>query len=135
MIGHLILISAQVQSKAGVPVLEGITFGVFSRIQGGAAGVFRGVGGHLGQLLRPARRRGPRTRPLRQQVADLEVRLQEQRALASRADRLQATLDLRESTNAADAGGRGHRRQPQPGTDDGHRQPRHAPTASRRTWR
>jgi rod shape-determining protein MreC len=35
---------------------------------------------------------------LRQQVADLEVRLQEQRALASRAVRLQELLDLRSST-------------------------------------
>ena len=36
---------------------------------------------------------------LRQQVAELEVRLQEQRALASSADRLQAVLNLRENTN------------------------------------
>jgi rod shape-determining protein MreC len=97
MIGHLILISAQVQSKAGVPVLEGITFGVFSRFQGGAAGIFRGVGGTWNSYfaLRGVR---AENETLRQQVAALEVRLQEQRALASRAERLQATLGLREST-------------------------------------
>lgn len=97
MIGHLILISAQVQSKAGVPVLEGITFGVFSRIQGGAAGIFRGIGGtwesYVG--LRGVR---AENETLRQQIAGLEVRLQEQQALASRAERLQNLLGLREST-------------------------------------
>lgn len=97
MIGHLILISAQVQSKAGVPVLEGITFGVFSRIQGGAAGFFRGIGDTWRSYFAL---RGVRVEneTLRQQVAVLEVRLQEQRALASRAERLQALLGLREST-------------------------------------
>ena len=97
MIGHLILISAQVQSKSGVPVLEGITFGVFSRIQGGAAGFFRGVGdtwrSYVG--LRGVR---VENEALRQQIAALEVKLQEQQALASRAERLQGLLDLREST-------------------------------------
>ena len=97
MIGHLILISAQVQSKAGVPVLEGLTFGVFSRIQGGAAGFFRGIGGIWGNYVGL---RGVKleNETLKQQVASLEVRLQEQRALASRAERLQALLDLRTST-------------------------------------
>jgi rod shape-determining protein MreC len=97
MIGHLILISAQVQSKSGVPVLEGITFGVFSRIQGGAAGLFRGVGDTWRSYVGL---RGVRVEndTLRQQIAALEVRLQEQQALASRAERLQALLGLREST-------------------------------------
>jgi rod shape-determining protein MreC len=92
------LISAQVQSKAGVPVLEGVTFGVFSRFQGGAAGVLRGIGGTWDSnfALRGVR---AENESLRQQVADLEVRLQVQRALALRAERLQATLGLREGTN------------------------------------
>jgi rod shape-determining protein MreC len=98
MIGHLILISAQVQSKAGVPVLEGITFGVFSRFQGGAAGIWRGLGGTWNSYF-ALRGVQAENESLRQQVADLEVRLQEQRALALRAERLQATLGLRDSTN------------------------------------
>jgi rod shape-determining protein MreC len=97
MIGHLILISAQVQSKAGVPVLTGITFDVFSRIQGGAAGLFRSVGGTWASYfaLRGVR---AENESLRQQIASLEVRLQEQRALASRAERLQEALNLRDTT-------------------------------------
>jgi rod shape-determining protein MreC len=98
MIGHLILISAQVQSKAGVPVLEGITFGVFSRLQGGAAGFFRGIGGVWTNYvdLRGARAENDK---LKQDLAAMEVRLQEQRALASRAEGLQALLDLRTNTS------------------------------------
>ena len=97
MIFHLILISAQVQSRAGVPVLSSVTFGVFSRLQGGAAAVIRGIGGtwtnYVG--LRGAQ---VENESLRKQVADLEIRLQEQRALAARAAQLEATLKLREST-------------------------------------
>ena len=97
MIFHLILISAQVQSKAGVPVLEGITFGVFSRLQGGAASVIRGVGGTWSNYvgLRGAR---AENESLKQRVADLEVRLQEQRgAGGASSERLEALLELKES--------------------------------------
>ncbi len=97
MVGHLILISAQVQSRSGVPVLEGLTFGVFSRLQGGAASVLDGVRGvwHRYFALRGMQ---AENEALKKQVGDLEVRLQEQRALAARAERLQALMDLRSST-------------------------------------
>lgn len=97
MIFHLILVSAQVQSKAGVPVLEGVTFGVFSRLQGGGASAIRGVADVWNNYVGL---RGVRVEneSLRKQVADLEIRLQEQRALAAQAERLQATLELRERT-------------------------------------
>jgi rod shape-determining protein MreC len=97
MVGHLILISAQVQSRSGVPMLEGITFGVFSRIQGGAAGVIDGVRGFWGNYIGL---RGVRTEneELRKQLAELDVRLQEQKAQATQAERLQALLGLRERT-------------------------------------
>jgi rod shape-determining protein MreC len=98
MVGHLILISAQVQSRAGVPVLEGITFGVFSRLQGGAAGVIEGTRDLWTNYFAL---RGVRVEneALRKQVADLEVRLQEQRALAARSEKLQALMNLRQSTS------------------------------------
>ena len=94
VLGHVILISAQVQSKSGVRVLEAVTFGVFSRIQGAAAGVIYGVrdvwGNYAG--LRHAR---TENEALRKQLAELEVRLHEQRALATRAVRLQEVMDLK----------------------------------------
>lgn len=97
IVGHVILISAQVPTKAGVPVLEGVTFGVFSRVQGALAGI---VGGVRNGWSNYVGLRGARTEneALHKQVADLEVRLQEQRALAARASRLQELLNLKNNT-------------------------------------
>jgi rod shape-determining protein MreC len=96
MVGHVILISAQVQSKSGVRVLEAVAFGVFSRVQLGAAAIVSGVrntwGNYVG--LRGVR---AENEALRARLADLEVRLQEQRALAARSGRLQELLDLKTS--------------------------------------
>lgn len=91
--GHVLLISAQVQSKSGVGVLEAVTFSAFSRVQGGAAGVLHGGRDFWGNYVAL---RGIRVdnESLRRQVADLEVRLQEQRALAARTVGLQALLNL-----------------------------------------
>ena len=33
ILGHILLISAQVNSRSGVPVLEFVTFGIFSEVQ------------------------------------------------------------------------------------------------------
>jgi rod shape-determining protein MreC len=95
--GQVVLISAQVQSKAGVPVLEAVTFGVFSRVQGGVASVIHGVRNVWGNYAALRGVRGEND-ALRRQVADLEVRLQQQRALAARAVQLEELLNLRSST-------------------------------------
>jgi rod shape-determining protein MreC len=86
-----------VQTKSGVRVLEAVTFGVFSRVQGGVAGGIQGVRGFWGNYvaLRGAR---AENEALRKELAELQVRLQEQRALAARAERLQKLMDLRVST-------------------------------------
>jgi rod shape-determining protein MreC len=98
MLGHVILISAQVQSSSGVPILEAVTFGVFSRVQGATAGFIYGIRDVWGNY---AGLRGVRAEneTLRKQVADLQVRLQEQRALAVSTERLQALLDLKTTTS------------------------------------
>jgi rod shape-determining protein MreC len=98
MVGHLILVSAQVQSKAGVPVLEEVTFGAFARVQIAAAGIVDGVRNFWGNYvgLRGAR---AENEELRKQLAELQVRLQEQRALAARSTRLQELMDLRTQTS------------------------------------
>ena len=97
LVGHLVLISAQVQSRTGVPVLEAVTFGFFSRVQGALAAVVdlgrNGWGNYV--ALRGAR---AENETLKQQLAELEVRLQEQRALAARTLELQALMDLRTTT-------------------------------------
>ena len=95
VVGHVILISSQVQSRSGVPVLEGVTFGAFARVQQGTSHAFKSVRNVWSNYvdLRGARAENDQ---LRSRVADLEVRLQEQRALAERSGQLQALLDLRQ---------------------------------------
>lgn len=90
---HVVLISAQVQSRSGVPVLEAVVFGLFSRIQGVTSGGLTGVRDTWNNYfaLRGVR---AENEELRRQLAELEVRLQEQRALAARAEKLQLLLQL-----------------------------------------
>lgn len=97
VVGQLILISAQVQSKSGMPVFQAVTFGTFARVQGGTFGVLHGVRDVWGNY---AGLRGVRTenQTLRARVAELEVRLQEQRALAARSTKLQELLNLQTTT-------------------------------------
>jgi rod shape-determining protein MreC len=97
MMAHVFLISVQVQSKSGVPMLQAVTFGAFARVQSGTWSVVHG-GRSLWDnyfALRGARDENER---LHTQVADLEIRLQEQRALALRATRLQELMDLKANT-------------------------------------
>jgi rod shape-determining protein MreC len=97
MVGHVVLISAQVSSSRGVPVLEEVTFGLFSEVQRGAWSVVSGArqvwGGYVG--LRGVREENEK---LRQRLADVEVQLQEQRALADRSRGLERLLELRGRT-------------------------------------
>jgi rod shape-determining protein MreC len=98
MLGHIILISAQIQSKAGVPVLQSVTFGLFAEVQRGASAVVsvfrRGWSGYV--ELRDVREENER---LKRELADAQIQVQEQRALADRARGLERLLDLRDRTN------------------------------------
>lgn len=96
MIAQVLLVSAQVQSKSGVRVLELVTFEMFSRVEQATAAVLNGGKGVWSNYsdLRGARDENVR---LRQQVGDLQVQLQEQRSLAARSSKLQALLDLKTS--------------------------------------
>ena len=94
ILGHVILISAQVTTSSGTRVLEAVTFGLFSEIQRTATTIVGGVGqawdGYVG--LRGVRAEND---GLRQQVEGLQIQLQKAHALARRMDSLQALLDLR----------------------------------------
>jgi len=98
ILGHIILISAQVSSRTGVPVLESVTFGIFSEIQRTVSGITGGVrrvwSGYIG--LRQAK---TENETLKRQLADAQVELQQQRALADRARGLQQLLELRDRSN------------------------------------
>jgi rod shape-determining protein MreC len=96
IVAQVLLVSAQVQSKSGVRVLELVTFGVFSRVQAVTASVVRGVEGVWGGYFALRGVRAENT-SLRQQVADLQVRLQAEHALAERSRTLQQLLALKTS--------------------------------------
>ena len=98
MLGHIILISAQIQSKPGVPVLESVTFGLVAELQrsaSAAVSVFRQTwSGYVG--LRQVRAEND---AIKRQIAELQIQLQEQRALADRTRGLERLLEMRDRSN------------------------------------
>ena len=94
MLGHVILISAQVPSKSGPRVLEAVALSVFSRVQGATSAV-TGAMGSVWSGYVDLRHVRQENEALRRQVADLQVRLQEERAQALRAGGLQRLLGFR----------------------------------------
>jgi rod shape-determining protein MreC len=94
---HLILISAQVQSRRGVPMLEEAIFGTMAEVQRVATG---GIGEARGfwQSYVNLRETGRENESLKQRVSQLEVALQRERALAGQTKVLQEMLDLKTET-------------------------------------
>lgn len=93
-LGHVLLISAQVQSKSGLPVIEAVAFDLFARIQrvtGGAADTGSGVWSHYFALSGAARE----NETLRQRIVELEGKIQQQQALVSQSRTLEESLALR----------------------------------------
>ena len=72
---------------------------------------------------------------LKQQVAELEVRLQEQRALARRSEQLQALLDLQADVDGADVAAEVIAGYADPGHSDRHDRQGHRRRRAGRTWR
>ena len=96
MIAQVLLVSAQVQTRSGARVLQAVSFGAFSRVQNVTSSGVRGVRDVWSNY---AELRGARdeNQALKQQLADLEVRLQEQRALAARTVKLTELLELKKA--------------------------------------
>jgi len=94
-LGQILLISAQVNTKSGVPVIEKVTFGVFSEVQRGLSGGFTGLSGvwtgYIG-----LRHLKVENDALKRELASAQIAVQEQRALADRTRRLEQLLELRE---------------------------------------
>ena len=98
VLGHVILISAQVNAQPVGTVLEAVTFGVFTEVQrlltstrDGFVGFWSGYAG-----LRDVRQENE---ALNQEVARLSLELQQQRALAQQTRSLERLLELRESVS------------------------------------
>jgi rod shape-determining protein MreC len=97
IIGHIILISAQVNTERGVPLLEAVTFGAFAEVQRGASSMIGGVRTSWDDYLALQSVRSDNEQ-LRGEVAQLQVALQQQRALAQQSRTLVDLLKLREGT-------------------------------------
>jgi rod shape-determining protein MreC len=96
MIAQVLLVSAQVQTRTGVRLIEAVSFGAFSRVQSVTSSGVRGVRDVWSNY---AELRGARdeNHALKQQLAELEVRLQEQRAVAARTAKLTELLQLKQA--------------------------------------
>ena len=105
VIAHIVLISAQVNSRSGVPILETATVGVFAEIQRATTLLFDGVrsawNGYVD--LRNVR---AENHALRDELARARVEMQQQRALAGRANSLEATLSLAQTLGLQTAAAR-----------------------------
>jgi len=98
MLGHILLISAQVNSRSGVPILEAVTFGVFAEVErtisAGFSSVRRVWTGYAG-----LRNVQSENEVLTRQLEAAQIALQQQRALADRTRNLERLLALRDRSN------------------------------------
>jgi rod shape-determining protein MreC len=103
VVGHVLLISAQVNSKSGVPILEAVTFGTFAELQRATSAITGSVrrawSGYVG--LREVR---TENETLKRELADAQIQLQAQRALADRTRSLAEMLELRQSLDLKTTG-------------------------------
>jgi rod shape-determining protein MreC len=95
---HVALISAQVNTASGLPVLQVVTFGSFSEIQRGTMAIIDGVRGIWSGYV-ALQQVQEENIALKQELQTLQVRLQQERAEAQRTDNLRQLLELRERAN------------------------------------
>ena len=94
LLGHVILISAQVQSEKGVPLLSEVAFSVLAEVQrvtsGGFGAVQRGWSSYIG--LRGVYKENL---ALKDELAATRLKAEEQRAIADRTRGLEQLLELK----------------------------------------
>jgi rod shape-determining protein MreC len=98
ILGHILLISAQVNSRSGVPVLEAVTFGIFSEVQRATTTAIMGVRNVWSGYI-ALRRAHAENEALKRQLAEAQIAMQAQQALADRARSLEQLLELRDRTS------------------------------------
>ena len=91
---HLILISAQVSTTAGIPFIQLVTFGAFSEVQRGTMQSIDRVRGLWSGYV-ALRDAHAENEILKRELQTLQVRLQEERAQAQRTEDLRQLLELR----------------------------------------
>jgi rod shape-determining protein MreC len=97
VVGHVVLISTQVTTKRGVPMLEAAVFGMFAEVQRASNAMVGGVRDRWQNYVALTQVR-TENQQLKQQLGALQVRLQQERALAQQSQSLQGLLNLKMST-------------------------------------
>ena len=92
---HIILISAQVSTTAGIPVIQVVTFGSFAELQRGTMTSIDSVR-NLWTGYVALRDVQAENEALRRELQTLQVQLQQERAEAQRTDRFRQLLELRQ---------------------------------------
>jgi rod shape-determining protein MreC len=95
---HVVLISAQVNTASGLPILQVVTFGSFSEVQRGTMALIDGVRGTWSGYV-ALQQVQQENDALKQELQTMQVRLQQERAEAQRTDNLRQLLELRERAN------------------------------------
>jgi rod shape-determining protein MreC len=95
-LAHVILISTQVTTSRGVPLLEDLVFGAFAEVQRVASGAIAWTDGVYQDYVALQDVRADNTR-LRNELSQLRVHLQQEQAAAAQTRTLQELLDLRRS--------------------------------------
>lgn len=114
--GHILLISAQVQSKSGLPLVQAGAFGVFASIQhltSGIADIGRSVWSNYVALRGVAAENDT----LQKRVLELEGLVQSQAAIVSQTRELEAVLRLQQSLVAPTLAARVIAGNPAPGAN------------------
>jgi rod shape-determining protein MreC len=94
MVGHILLISAQVNTRRGVPVLEAVTFGTFAEVQRAATSAIATVRDNWTNYVALQDVRGENAK-LKEEMAALRIDLQQEQALARQSRTLQDLLELK----------------------------------------
>tara|TARA_B100001123_G_scaffold146655_1_gene170076 strand:- start:2308 stop:3111 length:804 start_codon:yes stop_codon:yes gene_type:complete len=102
---HVLLISLQVNTASGVRVFEGVAFGLFAEVQRLVSGSVEQLSelwaGYVGLVEVQAENDA-----LRREVSELQLEVQQERALAQRARGLEELLDMRREVNFSTVGAR-----------------------------
>lgn len=93
-VGHIILISTQVNSERGVPIIETVTFGAFAEVQRGASSAVSGVRTWWSDYVALQTVRDDNVR-LREELSRMQIALQQERAMAQQSRMLGELLGLR----------------------------------------
>ena len=98
VVAHVLLISAQVQSRAGLPVLQTVAFAAFAKVQQMLAATADG-GRSIWSNYFALRGAARENEALKQRALQLEGQLQQAQALAGQARALEEALELRQSVD------------------------------------